>query len=93
MTQEERNAIRTLKRLAKRWPETIELRVRYDADQFGAQDVLALMERVGLQVGIGAGRPDSKTSAGMGWGLFEIVSDTFELDGKIGKGRIAAGGA
>lgn len=51
------------------------VRVRYDADQFGARDVLALMERVGLQVGIGAGRPDSKTSAGMGWGLFEIVSD------------------
>jgi hypothetical protein len=52
-----------------------EVRVRYDADQFTAKDVLALMERVGLQVGIGAGRPDSKTSAGMGWGLFEIVSD------------------
>jgi hypothetical protein len=30
------------------------------------------MARVGLQVGIGEGRPDSKNSAGMGWGLFTI---------------------
>jgi len=27
---------------------------------------------VGLQVGIGEGRPDSKNSAGMGWGMFTI---------------------
>lgn len=49
------------------------LRVRYDADQFTAQDVAHLVMRVGMQVGVGEGRPDSKNSAGMGWGLFEIV--------------------
>lgn len=48
------------------------LRVRYDADQFTLADVTNLLARVGLQVGIGEGRPDSKNSAGMGWGLFEI---------------------
>jgi len=32
-----------------------------------------LLARVGMQVGIGEGRPDSKNSAGMGWGLFEVV--------------------
>lgn len=48
------------------------LRIRWDADQFTAQDVAALLSRVGMQVGIGEGRPDSKNSAGMGWGLFTI---------------------
>lgn len=51
---------------------TIKLRVRFDADQFSATDVANLLVRVGQQVGIGEGRPDSKNSAGMGWGLFEV---------------------
>lgn len=52
------------------WRATI--RIRFDADQFTLQDVTNLISRVGLQVGIGEGRPDSKNSAGMGWGLFRI---------------------
>jgi hypothetical protein len=48
------------------------VRLRWDADQFTVQDVTNLLARVGLQVGIGEGRPDSKNSCGMGWGLFEI---------------------
>jgi len=52
------------------WKATI--RIRFDADQFTLADVTNLMSRVGLQVGIGEGRPDSKNSAGMGWGLFEL---------------------
>jgi hypothetical protein len=50
------------------------VRIRFDMDQFTHQDVANLMSRVGLQVGIGEGRPDSKNSAGMGWGLFQIES-------------------
>lgn len=50
-----------------------EVRVRYDADQFTLADVTNLMLRVGAQVGIGEGRPDSRESAGLGWGTFEIV--------------------
>lgn len=46
--------------------------IRWDADQFTLDDVTNLLARVGLQVGIGEGRPDSKNSAGMDWGLFEI---------------------
>lgn len=49
------------------------VRVRFDRDQFTLQDVSNLMARVGLQVGIGEGRPDSKNSAGMGWGLFKVL--------------------
>lgn len=49
------------------------VRVRFDGDQFSAQDVANLMMRVGEQVGVGEGRPDSKNSAGMGWGTFIIV--------------------
>jgi len=51
------------------------LRIRYDADQFTASDVVNLIARVGMQVGICEGRPDSTNSAGMGWGTFEISDE------------------
>lgn len=54
------------------------IRIRFDADQFTLQDVTNLIARVGLQVGLGEGRPDSKNSAGMGWGLFTIDNTTQE---------------
>lgn len=63
--------IRARGRWAPGWE--IKLRVRYDADLFQESDVRNLLTRVGMQVGIGAGRPDSKESAGQGWGTFEIV--------------------
>lgn len=50
------------------------IKLRWDGDQFTAEDVANLLSRVGLQVGIGEGRPDSKNSAGMGWGLFEVCN-------------------
>ena len=46
--------------------------LRWDADQFSAKDVINLLARVGGQVGIGAGRPGSKFSTGMGWGTFKV---------------------
>lgn len=52
-----------------------EVRVKFDADQFTLTDIANLMMRVGVQVGIGEGRPDSKKSTGMGWGTFELVND------------------
>lgn len=55
----------------RKWRAT--LRVRYDADQFTLSDVANLLHRVGLQVGIGEGRPDSKDSAGMGFGMFNVL--------------------
>lgn len=48
------------------------VRIRFDADQFTVEDVSNLISRVGMQVGIGEGRPDSKNSAGMGWGTFRL---------------------
>lgn len=50
------------------------VRIRYDGDQFTLQDVANLMLRVGIQVGILEGRPDSKTSGGQGWGTFDVIS-------------------
>lgn len=47
--------------------------INYDADQFSLEDVTNLFARVGLQVGIGEGRPDSRESAGLGWGTFELA--------------------
>jgi hypothetical protein len=54
----------------KKW--SIKLRVKYDRKQFSHHDIANLINRVGTQVGIGEGRPDSKSSAGMGWGTFRI---------------------
>lgn len=58
------------------WPEGWEARptLRWDADQFSAEDLINLMMRAGLQVGIGEGRPDSRMSAGVGWGEFEVIT-------------------
>lgn len=50
------------------------LNIRWDADQFSLSDVSHLLMRVGIQCGIGEGRPFSKESAGMGWGTFEIIN-------------------
>jgi hypothetical protein len=52
-----------------------EVRIRFDADMFTLADVANLMMRVGAQVGILEGRPDSKNSTGQGWGTFELVDD------------------
>lgn len=59
------------------------LRVRFDADMLSLEDITNLVVRVGAQVGIGAGRPDSRESAGCGWGTFAVV-------GKTVKGKKAA---
>jgi hypothetical protein len=62
-------------RVRAMWREwSAEMKVQYDADQFTQTDVVNLLQRVGTQVGIGEGRPDSKNSTGMGWGTFTIES-------------------
>lgn len=48
------------------------LKIRWDADQFTVDDITNLLLRVGYQVGIAEGRPDSKSSAGLGYGLFDV---------------------
>jgi hypothetical protein len=56
------------------WREwSAKLKIRYDADQFNESDIANLLARVGEQVGIGEGRPDSRESCGMGWGLFKLA--------------------
>ena len=53
------------------WSATVTL--QWDNGMLTESDVCNLLARVGLQVGIGEGRPDSKNSAGLGYGLFSIV--------------------
>lgn len=61
-------------RVRPMWREwAADVKVSYDADQFTLQDVTNLMQRVGMQVGIGEGRPDSRDSAGLGWGTFTLA--------------------
>jgi hypothetical protein len=52
------------------WSATVH--ITFDEDQFSSADVMNLMVRVGQQVGIGEGRPDSRDSAGLGWGTFRV---------------------
>lgn len=54
----------------RKWGAVV--RVRYDADQFTKTDVANLLMRAGQQIGIGEGRPFSRDSAGMGFGLFTL---------------------
>jgi hypothetical protein len=62
-------------RVRPMWREWgLTLKVKFDADQFSATDVTNLLLRAGLQVGVGEGRPDSRESAGLGWGTFEIAN-------------------
>jgi hypothetical protein len=63
---------------ARYFPWSAKLRIQYDRDQFTIEDVANLLSRVGLQAGICEGRPDSKNSAGMGWGLFAIAGSEQE---------------
>lgn len=61
-------------RVRPMWREwSANLRVRFDADQFSQTDITNLIVRVGQQVGIGEGRPDSRESAGLGWGTFKVA--------------------
>lgn len=61
----------------RKWAATV--RIRFDNDMFSAEDISNLLARVGEQVGIGEGRPDSKPSAGMGWGTFRIAENEEEV--------------
>ena len=61
----------TVRAAYHKWTANVNL--RWDADQFTLTDVSNLLSRVGLQLGICEGRPDSKNSCGMGWGTFKIV--------------------
>ena len=59
------------------------VRITFDLDQFSLQDVANLMMRVGRQVGLGEGRPDSRSSAGMGWGTFDIAAEEKKLKAAV----------
>ncbi len=55
------------------WPTWYaEPTIRFDADQFSIENVMNLLNRVGMQVGLGEGRPDSRNSAGLGYGTFDV---------------------
>jgi hypothetical protein len=49
------------------------LTIRYDQEQFSTQDVANLLIRAGRQVGVGEGRPDSRDSNGIEYGLFSVM--------------------
>jgi hypothetical protein len=57
------------------WPWSAKLRISFDTDQFTVEDIGNLLTRVGMQIGLCEGRPDSKNSAGQGWGLFRVKQE------------------
>ena len=54
----------------RKWSAKVQ--ITFDGDQFSPTDIANLFMRAGMQVGIGEGRPDSKSSAGTGFGRFKI---------------------
>lgn len=50
----------------------LDVTVTFDGDQFTTEDVVNLLHRAGMQVGIGEGRPFSKSSNGLGYGTFSV---------------------
>jgi len=48
--------------------------ISFDRGMISPESIANLLSRAGRQVGIQEGRPDSKKSVGMGWGLFKIVN-------------------
>ncbi len=60
-------------RVRPMWREwALNVIIRFDADQFTTSDVVNLISRAGEQVGIGEGRPFSKSSNGLGFGTFAV---------------------
>jgi hypothetical protein len=60
----------TIRPIWRKW--RLHVVLRFDAGQFTASDVVNLIARAGVQVGIGEGRPYSRMSNGLGYGTFEI---------------------
>jgi hypothetical protein len=54
----------------RKW--TVKLTVEWDNDQFSLDDITNLLARVGIQCGIGEGRPNSRMSTGIGFGTFKL---------------------
>lgn len=50
-----------------------ELKLKWDADALQTTDVMNLLARAGVHNGVGAGRPGSKNSAGIGMGTFQVL--------------------
>lgn len=63
--------------------------VKWDEDQFSAEDVVNLLCRAGEQVGVGAGRPFSRETPGLGFGTWEVVNKLME-ESRKGKKRNTA---
>jgi hypothetical protein len=60
-------------RVRPMWREwSLNVRIRFDEDQFKLADVLNLLARAGMQVGIGEGRAFSRESNGTGCGFFRV---------------------
>lgn len=54
-----------------KWQATVS--ITYDSDALQLTDVLNLLMRAGVHVGVGAGRPASRSSTGIGMGTFKVV--------------------
>jgi hypothetical protein len=50
----------------------VQVRIQYHQDLIQLEHIINLLARAGAQVGVGAGRPCSTNSVGMGWGTFKV---------------------
>lgn len=50
------------------------VKIKWDSEALSATDIVNLLARAGEHVGVGAGRPGSRDSTGIGMGTFEVIS-------------------
>lgn len=48
------------------------IKIKWDADSLSAVDIVNLLARAGVHCGVGAGRPNSRQSNGIGMGTFRV---------------------
>lgn len=68
-----RNGVTDLKARGM-WTEgwEVEVTLKFDFNQISPENAMKMLVIAGEQVGVGAGRPFSKRSEGMGWGTFVV---------------------
>lgn len=59
---------------------TLRPTILYDASLITVESILNALVRAGRQIGIGEGRPMSRRSYGVGWGLFELADEPVLLE-------------
>lgn len=54
---------------AEYWPWSMDLQIHFDASLFNEQQIIGLLDRAGMSIGLGENRPQKRGD----WGMFEVA--------------------